>query len=389
MMQEEPRFLVGKHVYRIDTIFGEITQAGNADNRICISELQENQHSYALMIDPTSGRLLSGKAENDAVIVTLPKTILEDGYAECTTFAENFNAQLSETLGIRLVDEAVLKELEEMSIPLPQHVLPIIEQYGYRFEIDVSLSEMRNLENPFVHVNLNLLEEKNGKYIVYLFDEGRLSSWNVKGSARFEIDQLVKIAPDDVSKVYGIPKDQLPETDKNLRSNPDFMRDRIEKGKLPIIRIVDEDFYVDTRMRELRSCSKFWKTVPLSGNFEVSVLNNKDVLDDKHVFLYDNFNRKIMDDYNKLTEVPKHAQFIVLPDIRALDPVAAGRIIHNNPYSLLDKYPLQPRMEARVVPIEKTYLLEQIKRNKEKMHEKNNKVITPAQKNRKNKGLSQ
>ncbi|OJV51022.1 MAG: hypothetical protein BGO31_11180 [Bacteroidetes bacterium 43-16] len=391
-MQEEPRFLVGNHIYRIDSYFGIITQAGNADNQIRISELPENLHSYDLPIDPISGKLLSGNPQKDAPVVSIPKTVLEEGYLECSKFAENFNAQLSEQSGIRLVDEKVKKEIEDLIIPLPQPQFPVLEKDGYKFEVDVSLRELRNVDKPFIHIELDRLLEKNGKYIAYILDEGRLSEWDHGNSLKLEIDQLVKIAPDDVSKVYGIPKDKLPETDKELRSNPEYIVDRIDKGKLPVMRIVDEDYYVDTRLHELRSMNKHWKKLELIDNgpeaFEA---------DCKHVYLYDYLNRQIVKNFNELTEVPKHTAFIVLPDLNSFDPVAAGRKLYNDPYALLNKYPLQPLMEARLVPIEKTYLAERIQYNKEKkLLEKsskvklvsdNKKIIKPGKKNNKGNGL--
>ncbi len=400
-MQEDPRFLVGNHIYRIDPFFGIITQAGNADNLISIDQLQENKHSYNLHIDRLSGKLLLDQQEDNVIQVTVPKTVLDDGYFECSKYAENFNARLSEKMGIRLVDEKVLKEIEDLVIPLPQQQFPVFEKDGYKFEVDVSLRELRNVDKPFIHIDLDRLHEENGKYIAYISEDGTLSPWNYEHSLKLEIDQLVKIAPDDVSTVYGIARDQLPETDKELRSNPEFISDRIEKGQLPIIRIVDEDYYVDTRLHEFRSANKFWKTLELIDNGPEA-----DEIDSKYVYLYDYLNRQIIKEFNELTEVPKHAQFIVLPDLESLDPVAAGRRLCNDPYALLDKYPLQPRMEARLVPIEKTYLAERICRNKEKKQgvdnykaklfgdnqkaitpENNSKIIKPGKKNNKGNGL--
>ncbi|GEM_PF-765329 len=400
-MKEDPRFLAGNHIYRIDPFFGNIAQAGNADNRIAIHQLQENKHSYNLSIDTITGKLLSGNQGEQVTNVLIPKTVLDEGYFECSKYAENFNLKLSEKFGIQLVDDAVLKKMEDLYFPLPQHQFPIIEKDGFKFEIDVSLNEIRNVDNPFINIDLDRLEIQNGKYVAYIFDNGKLTEWDQGNEKRLEIDQLVKIAPDDVSKVYGIPKDQLPERDKELRTNPEFIKDRIDRGKLPIIRIVDEDYYVDTRLSELRSANKHWKALDLIENGAEAT----DV-DNKHVYLYDYLNRQIVLGFNGLTEVPKHTAFVVLPDFVALDPVAAGRSICNDPYAFLEKYPLQPRMEARIVPIEKTYLVEQIRRNKEKKQivdnykaklygdnqimikpENMSKVIKPGKKNNRNNGL--
>lgn len=383
-MKEESRFLVGNHIYRIDTVFETITQVGNADNNIRISDLQENQHSYGIRIDPVSGQLVSENQTGQANAVSIPRSVLEEGYMECSRFAENFNLKLSERFGIRLVDASVLKEMEDMVIPLPLPDLPIIEKNGFRYEIDVSLREIRNVDEPFVHVNLDLLNQENGKYIAYIWDDGHLSVFDPGDSTKLEIDQLVKLAPEDVAKVYGISRDQLPKSDNQLRSSQEYLRDRIERGQLPVIRLVDEDYFVDTRLHELRSCNKFWKRIELTGDFQLSAVD-----DDKEVFLYDYLNRKIVKDFNELTELPKHTQFIVLPDIRTLDPVSAGRKIYNDPYYFLDKYPIQPRMEARLVPIEKTHLAKRIKMNGEKKLQENKDItIKPAERNRKNKGLS-
>lgn len=400
-MREDPRFLVGNHIYRIDPFFGTITHAGNADNHISVNQLHENQHSYNLSIDEVSGKLLLDHEGGQVKNVTIPKTVLDDGYFECSQYAENFNAKLSEKFGIQLVDKAVLKKMEDMPISIPQQVFPIIEQDGFKFEIDVSLNEIRNVDNPFIHLDLDRMEIQNGKYVAYIFDNGKLTEWDQGNDKRFEIDQLVKVAPDDVAKVYGISKDKLPEKDRQLRSNPEFIKDRIERGKLPVIRIVDEDYYVDTKLNELRSCNKFWKNLELTDNGPDAI-----GIDCKHVYLYDYLNSQIVKNFNELTEAPKHTVFVVLPDFIALDPVAAGRSICKDPYAYLEKYPLQPYMEARIVPIEKTYLAEQIRRNKERKElvddyktklfgeskkvikpESNSKVIKQGKKNNKGNGL--
>ncbi|MDR3008592.1 MAG: hypothetical protein LBV59_11700 [Sphingobacterium sp.] len=355
-MQEEPRFLIGENTYRINSLYGYISQAGNANNRLSFSDLVEHKHSYEMQVNAETGQL--NPPDKQYTTVRIPKSILE-GYAELSAFAESFNKNFSEKFGIQLIDQAVHEKMQNIEIPLPTLNLPTIKLGSFEYEIDVSLNELRQVDVPFNTVALNHLEIENGKYQVYTDKDGILADFDYLPN-KHEFDQLVKLVPEDVAKVYGISVDQLPEKDSELRSHPDFVIERIENGHLPIIRIVDEDYYVDTRMEELRSCNAHFKKIMLEENSP----RRFDEEDNRFVFLYDVLNRKVNMEYGLLTELPKNHVFIVLPDIVTLDPVAAGRKYCNDPTSLLNSYPLQTRMEARIVLPEKTFLPQLIRDNK-------------------------
>lgn len=359
--------MINNHLYRIDTIFQNITQAGRADNRIGVSKLQENRHSYTLSIDALTGDFVY-IGNSGSVQVDIPKSLLDYGYDECSRFAVNFNQKLSEKFGIKLVDTDVLHSLENLPIPLPLQSFPIIERNGITYEIDVSFNEFRKVDEPFVHMPFSQLKQKDGQYLAYMDEDGNLETMPTKGYRQFKIEQLVKVAPVEVSKIYGIPLGELPDNDRDLVSNQEFIKQRLEYGQLPIIRIVDEDYFVDTRLFELRSCNKFWKSIVLED------YGHRD-MDNNHAYLFDYLNRTVVSDFRDLTEIPKHSVFVVLPNSDRLDPIAAGRRLYKDPMNLVNRYPIQPRMEARIVPIEKTWLKQRIeynKKNQNKIEKKTN-----------------
>lgn len=355
-MQEEPRFLIGENIYRINCLFGFISQAGNANNRLSFNNLVEHKHSYEMQVNVETGQL--NPSGQPYTTVRIPKTLLE-GYAELSAFAERFNKNFSEKFGIQLIDQTVHEKIQNIEIPLPMLNLPTIKLGNFEYEIDVSLKELRQVDVPFNTVAINHLEIENGKYQVYTDKKGILADFDYL-PIKHKFDQLVKLVPEEVAKVYGIPVDQLPEKDIELRSHPDLVTERIEHGHLPIIRIVDEDYYIDAKMEELRSCNAHFKKILLEENSP----RRFDEEDNRFVFLYDVLNRKVNLEYGLLTELPKNHVFIVLPDIVTLDPVYAGRKYCNDDTSLLNSYPLQTRMEARIVLPEKTFLPQLIKENK-------------------------
>ena len=378
-MNEEPKFLISEHIYRINNMLGFISQVAQPENRIFFEQLIEHDHSYEMKVHKENGQL--NPNDENAESVRIPKTIFE-GYAEQSVFAERFNLNFSEKMGISLIDKANYEKINNMDIRLPEVDFPTIELGKFTYEIDVSLFEIRQVDQPFNTDSIRELEMENGKYQVFTDDRGVLGDFNYLPH-KHEIDQLIKLVPQEIAKVYGISQDRLPNNDSDLRSHPDFIVERIEKGKLPIIRIVDEDYYIDARMEELRSCSDPFKRIILDENSPRRFDEN----DNRFVYFYDVLNRKVDYEYGLLTELPKNHVFIVLPDMVTLDPVSAGRKYCNDPTALLDSYPLQNRMEARIVLPEKTFLPELIKENKisalEYGQKKENRLESPG----KRKGL--
>lgn len=378
-MNEAPKFLIGDHIYRINSFLECISQVANPENRISFEQLIEHQHSFEMKVNKENGYLIP-QVEN-AESVRIPKSIF-DGYAEQSVFAERFNLNFSEKMGISLIDKTNYERIQNLDIRLPEVTFPTIELGGFNYEIDVSLFELRQVDQPFNTVSIRDLEIENGKYQLFTDNDGVLGDYDYLPN-HHQIDQLVKLAPEEVGKVYGISRDRLPHNDKDLRSHPDFIVERIEKGKLPIIRIVDEDYYIDARMEELRSCSDPFKRIILEENSPRRFNEN----DNRFVYFYDVLNRKVDYDYGMLTELPKNHVFIILPDMVTLDPVSAGRKYSNDPTALLNSYPIQNNMEARIVLPEKTFLPELIKENKiseqENSQKKENRLEGPG----KRKGL--
>ncbi|UPZ36486.1 hypothetical protein MUB18_20585 [Sphingobacterium sp. PCS056] len=382
-MREDERCFIGEHMYRIDTTFEELIQIGNPDNIISIDDMVEYDNYYAVKIDPKTGQLVEN--ENTKMpSVKIPKICFEEGYGEGSAYAENFNKTLSKSYGVKLIDNHALAELENMPMPCTIRELPTIEKNGFQYEIDVSLREIRKKDEPLVFIDLNGLEPYKGKYGFFIDENGKIIDTDDEKATLVEIKHLVKEVPEEVSRVYGIPVENLPKKDWKIRSNPDYVDERIKEGTLPVIRIVDEDYFVDTRLRELRSSNKFWKTIELN---ETGGRGN-DEYDDKFVYIYDYLNRKIIPDNGDLKELPPHTVMIVVPDIETLDPISRGREIYGDPYHLLDRYPYQAKMEARVIPIEKTQYASLIKASNPVLEQKDQLDKNTALKTTRNKGQS-
>lgn len=239
----------------------------------------------------------------------------------------------------------------------PEMNSPILELNGRRYEIDISLRELREVERPFNFIPLTDLNYREGRYAVATDDDGVLLRMCDSAPIWSTFPDLVHIAPNEVSQVYGLTIEQLPQRDSELRS-PQHLIDERLSGVLPVISILGERYHIDIRQEELRSCENLDRRIPLIDNGSDAA-----EIDDRYVYLFDTVGRAINRAVLSLTSLPEHHVFIVIPDTITLDPIGAGQLHHNDPNAYLHRYPVQQQMQARIVPIHQTWLPELIIKN--------------------------
>lgn len=133
-------------------------------------------------------------------------------------------------------------------------------------------------------------------------------------------------------------------------------------GRLPIIEIVGHPFFVDVRLGELRPKDNF-----LSPGLDLGDGGYYDYQQDRHFFYYDIAKMTEADINAELTKLPKGVVQIAVPGELTLDPVAVARREGLAPDYYLKDYPLLMFQTAEVIPLEKTYLAELVKKNLEKL----------------------
>lgn len=252
-------------------------------------------------------------------------------------------------------EESVRRAMEEKDIPQ-------IEVNGFVYKIDMSLREIRERDRPFNTMPFENLELENERYQLFIDHHGLFRPGHDPRVQRVQLEQFVKLVPEAVAMTYGLNVAELPENDGELCSNPQVILERERNNELPLIRIIDEDYMVDIARGELTSCSDLQKIIPLIDNDHEGA-----EVDDRYVYLYNYRSGEVIFDLDNLTKLSPQHVFIVIPDKITLDPVAAGELLIGDGRVFLDRYPVQQRMEARVVDPQKTWLAERVKMNAQRL----------------------
>lgn len=229
-----------------------------------------------------------------------------------------------------------------------QRKLPEIMLLDQWFEVDVDFGVLRNKDNIAACIPFDRMQIEDGMYTFY-FDFGL-------GKTQVFVPQMVNLDPEGVAKKYGMSVTDLPKNDADLQSNSEWIDSRIRYGRLPIMKIVDQEYYVDIRLGELR------KTDNWSGTIK---LFDCDRLDDKFYFFYDFKKHEVAHIPDHISEMPRNVVLVELPDVIRMDPVAVGTIVLEDEKHFLEKHAvaMRPRQEARIHPLEKTAIPDRIKAN--------------------------
>lgn len=247
---------------------------------------------------------------------------------------------------------------------------PVIEINGVEFLVDVDYGLYREKTDPEKFISPALLEDAGTHYLLKL-----------PGQRELSIPYMVKSDPEGISDKYGIPVKDLPETDRELKCNPELVADRLQ-GRLPTIELEGHTFFVDFRLRVLRPKDDFSTMgIELDG----LPLNESGT---GFQFLYDpkTHTEVVYDKYRG--EIPRGTVPLEIPAGTMLDPIAvimahSGTIAAGYPYAdrtealelyensvrlqtFLSLYPVRYNLKARVIPRNRTVIPEQAARNKQK-----------------------
>lgn len=170
---------------------------------------------------------------------------------------------------------------------------------------------------------------------------------------------MCKMDPAGVAIKYGLNVDEIPERDSQLKCSPLRITERLDHGRLPIINICAEQYFVDWRLKELRLTTNFTKSIDLNSLNTVGDY-------DKYAFFYNLKTKNRVEIPMNITELPddKNLVMVFLPNERWLDPVSVARERGEiDLLSYIDRYPLQYNLTARTYPISQSWLPYLIKEN--------------------------
>ncbi|MDM8175992.1 hypothetical protein QT327_16825 [Olivibacter sp. 47] len=350
-MEEQKRIFLADILFRIDPIFGRFIQVGNPDNEIHFDSLQDRSGYYSTVIDKAKFQIdpaTDGETPSEIQKINIPEAVIYGEYEEGSDYAQNFNKEYIPECNIRLVDRETLAELEEYPLTFKHRHLPTIDIGGFEYEIDVSFDVLRQKEDPLSVIEFCDMEKEEQGYSFVFDRESQLINYfeeGVEDRIKIHLPEMVELDPEGMSLKYGVPVEKLPEKDKDLECSHQMIHHRIHEGNLSVIRIVDKDYYVDLRMGQLRATDQFWKTIDLNRTEEAR--------DSSLLFAYNYHRHELVDIDENITAYPKNTVLVALPHDSKLDPVGAGRKDWGDELALLDQYPIQQRMEARIFPLEK------------------------------------
>lgn len=236
--------------------------------------------------------------------------------------------------------------------------LPEIVRGGKTFIVDVAFSEIVEKGKPENYLSiLDMIDmgdhyrfdpEDTSEQLIEIFEDEK--DW-----IDITIPHMCKMDPEGVAIKYGLKIGELPERDSQLTCPSVRITERLQ-GRLPIIKILSEKYFVDWRMQELRSTTDFNKKIDLTQL--PGTING-----DKYLMFYHLKSKKEVKIPDDIKELPKNVVLVVIPNELWLDPISVARELELDPLTFVTKYPLQYNLTARTYSISQSWLPYLIKEN--------------------------
>ncbi|MES2457843.1 MAG: hypothetical protein V4594_19955 [Bacteroidota bacterium] len=218
---------------------------------------------------------------------------------------------------------------------------PIVDLVGTRFLVDVFKEELREITHLDNVTPFYMMEDK-GTHYEFNYDPKTRKSTLYFGERpadlqRVRIDQLCSLDPEGMGLKYGIPPESLAgRADISLKVDEKDLAGRLA-GKLPVITLNGYVFEVHYEGRKL---------VGMRDRSEIDLEKlTRDIHGGQHLLYYHSLSGTAVPYYG-IGKPDAEIYPLALPNLMALDPVAASREHFGNPYELLSVYPPHQWMEA-------------------------------------------
>ncbi len=151
--------------------------------------------------------------------------------------------------------------------------------------------------------------------------------------------------------------------------------DRRLAGELPRIDIAGYPFIIDWRLKELRPVDDFSSRIDLRNMaMDAEGIN--------YLCFYHIPSKTVLHLSDTITELPKDTVMLEIPYELKLDPVGVAREYGAEDTFMLNSYPIQKDLMAKVVPLEETGLPDIVRRNNEQQKKQGNKNIKQKRRGR-------
>lgn len=237
---------------------------------------------------------------------------------------------------------------------------PTVKIEGTIFEVDVQQNLIRQQDNPQNRISFDLMEY-NGDHYTLSFDKARKIYGEFANRQSdiqvVTIPQKMELDPEGMAKKYQLSIDAIRgKSDFEVMVDQELYNDRVRMGRLPVMKILEHDYFVDLRCRELRSTSDFMNKIDLRSTLETD--------DGGFQFFLDSRTKQVVNIENYAGSL-SGIVFVKLPAETKMDPYAVARDNRLDEKDFLIKYPLQKGIKAETKPAAKTFAKEIVKINKQ------------------------
>lgn len=248
-----------------------------------------------------------------------------------------------------------------------QRELPTIEIMGTAFIVDVEKGEFTEYGNERNSFSFYQMDYKGTHYEMAYNENLRSPMFSNKWRCTVQIPQLIHIDSEGMAKKYGVSeKDLIGKNDFDFRVDQQMYTERVFLGRLPVIDIAGDRFFVDMRFDELRWTKDISKRIILKDHIEDS--------GGKYFFYYDKTEKQPITIDPGIIRLPENVVNVVVPEEHILDPLVFSQLTSvfrphvgvNEVKDYLMKHPFQKDLKAEIIPLVETELAEKIKNNKEK-----------------------
>lgn len=266
--------------------------------------------------------------------------------------------------------------------------LPTITIEGTAFIVDVTKLELREKSDQKNIIPFDDMRDVGDGYTFeYSLQNKNLPGLFDRESRTVKIPEFVMLDPIGMADKYNYSLDRINgKSDFDLMVNQQAYDMRVNKGILPTVNISGHTFYVDIRMDMLRPKDDF-----LSKGIVLSDIGNY-YDEDKRTYTIP-YNPKTHEfqepNYLNLKELPKDLIAVQFPSERLLDRIGWNRQYGFKLTHGLAKNGLKLKFTAKLIPWEKTFLVDLIKSNlkaEKNLHKANEKQLPPQPNKSKPKG---
>lgn len=231
-----------------------------------------------------------------------------------------------------------------------QKILPQVIIAGTAFLIDAAKEELRDAADTGNSIPFDKLKDEGG-YFTMLYDVNSKNIWTNLVAADEKNDHLRKIIlPALILSKNQAISDELARSINQQSSERNWgiyaVNGKLARrlaGELPGINIDGSRFIVDWRLKELRDANDVSRKIDLSR----LDMNEEGT---EYVCLYNTKSKEVI--YNAgAYQADDHVAILRIPYELKLDPVAVARQYGLKETELLEKFPMQEVLNARLEPI--------------------------------------